>query len=552
MSGDGDGSTAGNGDGSPATDPEPTGGDTARNAGDGPDESTAESDGTAKDDIVRSIGKSGAVVFFGTFLELGIALAAKLLIARELTAVSYGEVTVGLTILTVTAIISRLGFTTGIPRNATRYEGADRRGVFVSALQLNVFVALVLTVGLFLSAGPIAGFLNNQQLKPVFRVIAVGVPAIPLMRVSLSGTKAVGRSAPKVIVQNLTHPLTRIAFVAAVVVIGASPVRIAAAYVASNWIGALAGIYFLIRYTPLLDTSIGWTPKYREMLVFSLPLMATTGLSFILGNTDTLMLQYFVGSEDVGIYDIGYTIAQMLSVGLGSLKYLFLPNISELHSDGEWAKITDLYKLVTKWVAFVTIPMFLVVTFLPGHIISIFGSEYTAGVPYLVILATSYFVMAVSGPNKSALSAFGDTKFILYVNVFTAALNVVLNLTLILAIGTVGAAIASAVSLIAVHVLYCYRLYDSYDISPLSRSLVRPTVPFLGVTAVGYFLVRGTLGRLSLVEAVGLVVAGGVLYGVTILTLSGLQEEDVMLVRSAEQSLGIDLEPVKRIARQLM
>jgi len=516
------------------------------------DDPTADDEGTDTDDVVRALGKSGAVVLVGTFLELGIALLAKLLIARELAPGSYGEVTVGLTILTVTAIVSRLGFDTGIPRNAPRYEGADRRGVFVSALQLNVLVSVSLGVGLFLTAGAVAEFLNNPQLREVLRVIAVGTPAIPLMRISLSGTQAVGRSVPKVIVQNLTHPLTRIALVTAVVVFGASPVLVAGAYVVSNWAGALAGLYFLVRYTPILDTTTGWTPKYREMLVFSLPLMATTGLSFILGNTDTLMLQYFQGSVDVGVYDIGYTIAQMLSVGLGSLSYLFLPNISDLHAEEEWAEITHLYKLVTKWIAFVTVPPYLLVTYFPERIISIFGSEYVDGSIYMVILASSYFVMAVSGPNKRALSAFGETRYILYVNVFTAALNVALNLALILTIGTIGAAIASTVSLVVVHVLYCYRLYSVYDITPFSWSLVRPLVPYLLTTGVIYVVVHNTVGRLSLAGVVGLVALAAVIYGVAILSLGGLQEDDVMLVRSAEQSLGIDLEPVKRIARQLM
>jgi O-antigen/teichoic acid export membrane protein len=515
-------------------------------------ETTDSADETDTDDIVRTLGKSGAVVFLGTFLELGIALLAKLLVARELAPGSYGEVTVGLTLLTVTAIVSRLGFDTGIPRNAPRYEGADRRGVFVSALQLNLLVSVAIAVALFLAAGSVAAFFNNPQLREVLRIIAVGVPAIPLMRVSLSGTQAVGRSAPKVIVQNLTHPLTRIAFVTAVVIFGASPVLVAGAYVASNWAGALGALYFLVRYTPILDDTTGWTPKYREMLVFSLPLMATTGLSFILGNTDTLMIQYFKGSVDVGVYDIGYTIAQMLSVGLGSLSYLFLPNISDLHAEGAWNEITHLYKLVTKWVAFVTVPPYLLVTYFPDRIITIFGPEYVDGSIYLVILASSYFVMSVSGPNKGALSAFGETRYILYVNIFTAVLNVVLNLALLLTIGTVGAAIASTISLIAVHVLYCYRLYSTYDITPFSWSLVRPIVPFLLTTGVIYVIVQNTVGKPSLVGVVGLVAVAGAIYVIAILTLGGLQEDDVMLVRSAEQSLGIDLEPVKRIARQLM
>ncbi|MFB6139904.1 MAG: flippase [Halosimplex sp.] len=516
-------------------------------------EETADDDGGDTDDIVRSIGKSGIVVFAGTFLELGIAFFAKLIVAQDLSQASYGEVTVGLTILTVTAILGRLGFDTGIPRNAPRYEGEAQRGVFVSSLLLNVLVSALMGVVLFASAGFVADLLGNPNLADVLRVVALGTPAIPLMRVSLSGTQAVGRSSPKVIVQNFTHPITRIVLIILVVLAGARPVTVAAAYVASNWIGALGAVYFLVRYTPILDRSIGWEPKYREMLTFSLPLMVTTGLSFILGNTDTLMIQYFQGSADVGVYDIGYTIAQMLSVGLGSLSYLFLPSISDLHSEGKWTEITHIYRLVTKWIVFVTIPPYLLVTYFPTTVISnTFGSKYAGGAIYLVILASSYMVTAGSGPNKRTLSAIGDTTYIMYVNVFAATVNVVLNAVLILTIGTVGAAIASAVALVSVHVLYSARLYRTYDIWPYSWSLVRPVGAFLAVTGAIYLVVRYTIGRPSLPVVVALVGAAAVLYGVTILALGGLEEDDVMLVRSAEQSLGIDLEPLKRQARRLL
>lgn len=505
------------------------------------------------DDIVRALGKSGLVVFIGTFLELGISLIAKVIVAQQLVPASYGEVTIGLTILLVTSIVSQLGFDTGIPRNVPRYEGADRRGVLVSAFQLNLLVSLTIAGFVFTAAGLVADLLGNQALAPVLRVIAFGIPAMPLMRLAISGTQSVGLSLPKVLVQNFLHPITRIVILSAVVLLGATPITVAGAYVATNWIGAAAALYFLVRHTSILNTDLGWTPKHREMLVFSLPLMATTGLTFILGNTDTLMIQYFRGSADVGIYDIGYTIAQTLTFGLASLSYLFLPNISELHAANKWSQISHLYKLVTKWIVFVTIPPFLLISYFPSVLIShTFGTEYAAGAPYLIILGGSYFLMAVTGPNQRALSAFGDTRSILFINTFAAVLNVTLNYALLTTIGTLGAAVASAVSLVFVHVLYGYYLYTTYGISPFSWALAKPSGTFLVVTTTIYAVVRLTVGRPSLLGIVALVVLAGIVYAATILTFGGVQEDDVMLVRSAEQSLGVDLEPIKRVARRFM
>lgn len=505
------------------------------------------------DNIVRALGKSAVVIFLGTFLELGISLITKLIIAQQLVPANYGEVSIGLTILLVTSIVSQLGFDTGIPRTIPRYEGSDRRGVFISAFQLNAIISLILAGFVFIAAGFIADLLGNPALKSVLRVVAFGVPAMPLMRLAISSTQSVGRSVPKVIVQNLLHPITRVIIIGATILLGATPVTVAGAYVVTNWIGAVAACYFLVRHTRILNANIGWTPKHREILKYSLPLMATTGLTFILGNTDTLMIQYFRGSAEVGVYDIGYTIAQTLPFGLASLSYLFLPNISNLHADGEWSQITHLYKLVSKWVVFVTVPPFLLISYFPSILIShTFGTEYLNGAPYLVILAISYFVMAVTGPNQRALSAFGDTRAIFLVNALAAGVNITLNYFLLILIGTLGAAIASSVSLIIVQLLYSYRLYTIYNISPFSWALMKPIGTFVIVTITTYAIVRMTIGLPSLLGIIPVLMFAGILYTIIIIVFGGIQEDDIMLVRSAEQSLGINLEPLKRIARRFM
>lgn len=483
---------------------------------------------------------------------MGISLLAKLAVARHLTTASYGEVAVGLTVLTSAGIVVRLGLDKGIARNAPRYEGADRRGVLVSSYLLSLSVAIAVAAVLYLSAYPIASALGNTALGPVLSMFAVGIPAVPIMRLSVAATQAKGRSAPKVIVQNLASPLTRITLVIIAVLLGASAVEVAAAYTVSYWVTALLALTLAAKYTTLFDGTTDWRPKYLEMFTFSAPLMVSVGLIFVVGNTDRLMIQYFLTSSHVADYDVGYMIGQTMTITLGAFGFLFLPLVSEFHSENRWNDIERVYKLVTKWIAFITLPVYMLVVLYPNHVIRYtFGSRYVGGSVVLVIIGSTYFVRAAMGPNKELLSAIGETRYIMYTNAAVAVMNVLFNIVLIPTTGIVGAAMASFASFLILNIFYVARLYWDYGIQPFSKAILRPLGPFLSVAGFGYVVVNVLISQ-SVLVSVAFGIVSGTAYGICILRFGGIESEDIMLVNSAEDRFGLDLGSVKRVAQQFM
>ena len=506
------------------------------------------------DSIVRSLGKSSLIIVFGVFLQIGVSFIAKVLVANSLPKTGYGEVAVGLVVLSALGLIARLGLDTGIARMSVRFDSAQKRGVLLSSYLVAAVFSLTLLAALFVAASPIADLLGNPALTPVLRIVAFGIPAIPMMRLSIGVVRAEGLSWPKVIVQNITDPVSRILLLAGIVTLGATPTEVIIAYVASYWLSALLALWYAVRYSPLGETDTEWTPMYREMLNFSVPLMASTGMTFIISNIDTLMVQYFTNSSSVAEYDIAFLIGQALTIVYGAVGYLFLPKISELEAEDKWLEIDRIYTLVTKWILFATFPAYLVLVFLPEPILRIaFGPEYVGGAPVLILIATAYFVRAGAGPNEGILSAAGHTRYIMTVNGLAAAINVVLNAVLIVHWGIVGAAVASFLTFTALNLLYNGRIYQLYRIQPLSRSMTKPLVGFtayaVAVIAPLRFLSAGTVSWV-LLSIIGALLTVG--YAVAILGLGGLQSEDVMLINDAEQQLGIDLEPVKRYVRSLM
>lgn len=505
--------------------------------------------------IVRALGKSGGVLFLGTLLEVGISFLAKLIVATRLDVSSYGSVVVGLTVLTMLGLVVRLGLSSGVASLGPRYSGTQRRDIYLSAYTLLTVASIGAAAALYLTAPILAARLGNPSLAPVFRVFSLSVPAVPLMRLSVGVTQAEQRSGPKVVVQNLLHPLARIVLLLVVVEFGATAITVASAYVLANWLGALVGFWFAVRSTDVL--SLGTTSfvfRYRELLALSVPLMLSSGMMYVIGETDNLIIEVFGRTADVASYDIGYTIGNTLTIGLSALSFLFLPIASGLYQDGQSSELRRYYALISKWVVFITLLPYLgVVLFPSAAIVYTFGSKYGAGAPILVLIASTYFAHSVAGPNKELLTAMGETRFIMWANAFVAVLNLVLNILLVPLLGIVGAAVASFASFVPLNLLYLYRLRREIAVSPITRqSLLPAAVCSLVLCAAALALHRsfGSVPPLSVL--VTFAAASPIVLAVSILAFGGIQPEDVLIVNAAEQRLGVDLEPVKSVARRFM
>lgn len=494
----------------------------------------------------QKIFSGGAVLFVGLMLEMGISFLAKVVIARFLGPVEYGAVSIAVTIMVMASTFVLFGLDTGVGRYLPRLESArEKRGVVRSAFELSFPVTVLVSGLLFVFAGKIATqVFADPSLSSLIQIGALGIPFVVLTRLAVDVGRGNQQSAPRVVLINIVVPLTRFGGVGVVVVLGFGTFGIAFAHAAAYVLASVIGLYYIWHMTPfgLRGES---TPMRREMLLYSAPLMIAAAMSVIFSDVDTLLLGYFTSTQEVGIYNVVYPITQLLTLFLSSFTFLFMPVISELHSDGEDGDMARIYEVVTKWIFITTLPVFLILTVFPASVISLtFGIEYVSGATALVVLSFAFFTHALSGPNGATLTSIGETRFIMIANVVAAALNILGNIVLIPRYGIVGAAAATAGTYILLNGLYAYRLYQHTGIHPLTTALLKPatfgTVSVLvlqGVTAVV---------NVSPIVLVGVASVFGLLYGVVILRF-GVEEEEVMLMLSFEEKFGVDLTPLKRL-----
>ncbi len=503
------------------------------------------------DALVRRLFKSGAIVFVGFVVESGIAFVAKVIVARELGRVDYGAVGLGIALLSAASTVSLLGLNKGVSRYVPRYDNQRQiRGVLRSAFKIAVPLSVVIAAGLYLGADLVATEVANEPIAaPVIRVFALTVPFAVGTKLALGAVKGFQLTAPKIIIQNLTMPTVRFGGVIIALVLGLGAVGMSVTYALPHVVGAAIGLYAVYRHTPFVGEK--YEPMHRSLVRFSVPLSASSIMSRVLTDIDSFLLAAEFGTGPVGEYRVIYPLANFVMLFLLSFGYLFLPLMSELHSDGRIDRMRRTYQSMTKWAVLLTVPLFLGIFLFPRLSIRIFfGAEYLGGTTALQILSVAFFIRVLMGPNTQSLISIGESDVILYTTAGAAALNVGLNIALIPPYGIEGAAVATLASYAALNIVWSWWLYRQVGVQPLSGALVRPLLAAFGLMAVLY-LGLFSLVPVSLSAAFLLFVVAAILYPGVIVALGGIEQEEIMIVESVEDRFNVDLSHLKSLFKRL-
>ncbi len=262
---------------------------------------------------------------------------------------------------------------------------------------------------------------------------------------------------------------------------------------ASLILTAVISIVYTLRKLPsplkLASNPIN-NPIAKELLLFSLPLLAVAMMQMIIMWIDTFMLGILRSSEDVGLYNAAHPLAQIISMPLTAILLMYMPVVSYLFGQGEMKELQRNFSILTKWLCMSTLPLFLILFLFPDVLINLFfGAGYEEAEDTLRILSLGFIFNNIMGPNGATLIALGRPQFMMWAAFATAVINIVLNAILIPHMGIEGAAIASVVALTSINIVRCIKLYAITKIQPLSKNLVKPFLYFMPIVVIIHLLV---------------------------------------------------------------
>ena len=137
-------------------------------------------------------------------------------------------------------------------------------------------------------------------------------------------------------------------------------------------------------------------------------------------------------------------------------------------------RLDELERLARKNALLMTVvssPLVLLCLLSPATLLSLFGQEFQSAGNVLVILAVGHLIYLVTGSVRDIMLMTGHEKVLRNNIIIAASMNLVLNAVLIPHFASVGAAIATAISLATLNILSAVDVYTALGVV---------AIPFLG------------------------------------------------------------------------
>jgi O-antigen/teichoic acid export membrane protein len=408
--------------------------------------------------------RGSSLLTVGRVLSLGVNFLVQVLIARHLSTTQFGAWAYALSLVTLGETITTFGLDRGASRFLALYD--ERRDYRRLTGTLLLVAGTILSIGLslVLLVVGLRGWLSGHVIGDVETVslLAILITLSPLQAADnlLSGVLATFASAKSIFIRRyVLTPGFRLAVVL-LLVLGHQQVRFLAwGYVLSGVVGI--SLYCVILWQVLGRRGVRQHLRirnaqipFKEILGFTVPLLSTDLVYVSMTTTDALLLQHYFGTPEVAALRVIGPLANLNLIIYSSFTLLFTPVAARLLARGDSAGVADLYWRTASWVAVFSFPMFaLTATMAKPVTIALYQERYAGSAVFLTLLATGQYFNAALGFNGLTLRVFGLLRYTMVINLVAVVANVALNLVLTPRLGALGAAIATATTLLLHNVL---------------------------------------------------------------------------------------------------
>lgn len=212
-------------------------------------------------------------------------------------------------------------------------------------------------------------------------------------------------------------------------------------------LGMLVAGIIELRFFDLRLRSFGWR-HVKSLSTFSFWLFLTSGGVLVFLYADTVMIGYFMGNADVGVYKVVIQLTTAATFTTHAMLQTLWPKVSRWGKTGETGLIEESLSRAFSYSFLLAVPVFFGGILLGDKLLYFFfGAEFERGYSTLIIWSIVHIINIFQFFFTSYLSALNRQKDSFKATAIAALLNIVLNLLLIPVMGIVGAAIASLASL---------------------------------------------------------------------------------------------------------
>jgi len=218
-------------------------------------------------------------------------------------------------------------------------------------------------------------------------------------------------------------------------------------------------------------------PEYQshQWLKSALPFALIGGAGIINNQADIIMIGWFMEPEDVGIYRVAVQGAALVAFGLQAVNAMVAPQFSRLYAQGDMKRLQHLVTSSARVILVATLPLSVAFILAGSTIVGrVFGMDYAAAHLPLAILTVGQLGLATLGLTGPLVSMTGFEKPVSVAMWISALANIILNGFLIPTFGLIGAASATAITVLGWHLFLFFLAKEKLGIVVFPCRFQRP------------------------------------------------------------------------------
>ena len=410
---------------------------------------------------LATIARAGVFVLLSSSIAYALKFVSRVLLARFLGPIGFGQFSVGMAIYALLTLVAGLGIPIAVTKliPAARARGRDPKYPASVALFATVLSSTVVMFLAVVSLDWLAHAFNvpTSVIVPFVLVIVFDLALSTLRSISIG----YGDVWVQVWLTDIGLALLYLVLVAGSSIVFGSPVATAYAFFISVLFLALIALTYCIR-NGYVSAVVPDPASLCSIVRYSLPFLVMSVSGLVFTWTDSLIIAHFLNAAAVGLYRSAATLVRVVTFVVSAITVLFLPVASSLYAKGDFNALTRVYTQVLRWIAVVSAPIsVLLVLFGRQALYYLFGSEFLAAYPVLVILTVFWFFIYLFSVSNQMLIAVGQQKRVSISLLLAAVANVVLDIVAVRPLGIAGVALATGVSLLVANLYFFFCLWKA-------------------------------------------------------------------------------------------
>ena len=358
---------------------------------------------------LRAVASSSAFALGATLTARLMKLAFHVVLSRAAGPAGYGAYTLGFNLVAFMQNFAVVGLDQALVRfvpayRARRVDG-PAAGLLLTTWAVGTIASVLVGGLLFLWSDQLAtSAFRSPALGAVLRIFAVALTFFTWIVLGAATAQAFMKPRLSVLIQDLVFPAAALAIL---LVVGRASPGLWAALVAFLGAAILAGSLGVVFAARQLRRAGRWEFRLADRSRFAGAMTVIEASAFVFTGLSPLAVAFFAGVRQAGLYSAALALVSQSSVLYAGIAVVAPPTMADLFARGAVGEAAVLLRAVTRWLALLSQPFFIALVAMGSLLLGVFGPDFRAAMPLLLVLAAGGAVTTVTVFTGYALVCAG-------------------------------------------------------------------------------------------------------------------------------------------------